>query len=84
MTGIYDLTKENTYYFFGPSVINRLVGTAAAVTVGTLVSMPFDMIRVRMHTMRPLPNGAYPYTGVLDCMTKILKYECNPHKSSNF
>ena len=48
MTGIHDLCKENSYYYFGPSVINRYFGTAAAVTVGTLASMPFDMVRVRL------------------------------------
>ena len=48
MTGIFDLAKENSYYFFGPSMINRLFGTACAVTVGTLVSMPLDMVRVRL------------------------------------
>jgi hypothetical protein len=48
MTGIYDWCKENSYYFFGPSTINRFFGTAAAVTVGTLLSMPFDMVRIRL------------------------------------
>lgn len=57
MTGIFDLAKENSYYFFGPHWINRLWATIAACLVGTLATMPFDMIRVRLHTMRPLPNG---------------------------
>jgi hypothetical protein len=57
MTGIFDLCKENSYYFFGPHWLNRLWATVVASLVGTLVSMPFDMIRVRLHTMRPLPNG---------------------------
>ena len=83
MTSIYDWCKENSYFFFGPSAINRYFATAIAVTLGTLVSMPFDMIRLRLHTMRPLPNGMFPYTGTMDCLGKILKYECNMHKSSN-
>jgi len=61
MTSIFDLIKENTYYFLGPSMFNRLIATAGAVTVGTIFSMPFDMVRVRLQTMRPLPNGLYPY-----------------------
>lgn len=48
MTSIYDLVKENSYFFFGPSAINRWVSTAVAVTVGTVVSMPFDMIKTRL------------------------------------
>jgi dicarboxylate transporter 10 len=57
MTSLFDLCKENSYYFFGPHWINRFFGTVVAVTVGTLVSLPFDQIRTRLHTMRPLPTG---------------------------
>lgn len=57
MTCIYDWCKENSYFFFGPHWINRLWGTAVAVSLGTAVSLPFDMVRTRLHTMRPLPNG---------------------------
>lgn len=71
------------YYWLGPHWLNRFCSTAAAVTVGTLASMPFDMIRVRLHTMRPLPNGMYPYYGMLDCLMKILKFEGSFEKSSN-
>ena len=48
MTSIYDWVKENTYYTLGPHWFNRFAGTASAVTCGTLASMPFDMIRVRL------------------------------------
>ena len=48
------------------------------------LSMPFDTIRTRLHTMRPLPNGVMPYTGTLDCLCKIIKYECCPDKQANF
>jgi solute carrier family 25 oxoglutarate transporter 11 len=84
MTSIFDWCKENSYYYLGPHWINRFWSTAVAVTIGTLVSMPFDMIRVRMQTMRPLPNGMMPYKNSFDCFYKIMKYECNAHKSSNF
>lgn len=48
MTGVFDLVKENTYFFLGPHWLNRFLGTVIAVTCGTLASMPFDMIRVRL------------------------------------
>mmetsp|Transcript_1148 Transcript_1148/g.1156 ORF Transcript_1148/g.1156 Transcript_1148/m.1156 type:complete len:188 (+) Transcript_1148:265-828(+) len=76
MTSLFDLCKENSYFFFGPSWVNRFWSTAVAVTVGTLVSMPFDMIKTRLQTMRPLPNGEMPYLHTLDCLNKILRYEC--------
>lgn len=76
MTSIFDLCKENSYFWFGPSWINRLWSTVMAVTIGTVASMPFDMIRTRLYTMRPLPNGAMPYDHTFDCLVKIFKYEC--------
>lgn len=82
MTSIYDWCKENLYYYLGPHMLNRLCGCAAAVTLGTIVTMPFDAVRVRLQTMRPLPNGVYPYYGIIDCMSKIMKYESNMERSS--
>ena len=82
MTSMYDWCKENSYYFLGPHMVNRLWACIAAVTVGTLITMPFDAIRVRLQTMRPLPNGVMPYNGILDCLTKILKYESSSERSS--
>ena len=84
MTSIFDLCKENSYYFFGPHWINRFFGTFIAVTLGTAVSMPFDMVRTRLHTMRALPNGVLPYNNTMDCLTKIIRYECNAKYSSNY
>jgi hypothetical protein len=84
MTSLFDWCKENSYYFFGPHWINRLWATAVAATVGTAVSMPFDMLRTRLHTMRPLPTGELPYTDMVDALTKIARFECNPKYGSNF
>lgn len=74
-TGVFDLVKENMFYFFGPILLNRIVATTAGVLVAHLLSMPFDTIRTRLHTMRPLPNGVYPYKGTFDCLCKIIRYE---------
>lgn len=74
-TGIMDYMKENTYYFFGPMYLTRLVGVTAGVTTAMVLSMPFDTIRTRLHTMRPLPNGEMPYKGTVDCLSKMIKYE---------
>lgn len=83
MTNVYDLIKENTYYFLGPSWINRFCGTAGAVGLGVAVSMPFDTIRLRMHTMRPLPNGVLPYTSSWDCSVKMQYFEGNQRYHGN-
>lgn len=84
MTNVYDLIKENTYYFLGPSHINRLVATTGAVALGVACSMPFDTVRLRMHTMRPLPHGELPYTSSYDCALKMLYFEGNQRYHGNF
>ena len=84
MTNVYDWCKENSYFFLGPSWINRLWATAAAAAVGTAASMPFDAVRVRMQTMRPLPNGEMPYKNSLDCFLKMWQYEGRMKYHGNF
>jgi hypothetical protein len=83
-SGAYDYMKENMFFFFGPVSFNRFIGTAAGVGAAMAVSMPFDAIATRMHTMRPLPNGELPYKNSLDCFTKMFKYECSFDHFSNF
>lgn len=84
MTNAYDWCKENSYFFLGPSWINRFWSTGVAAGLGTLVALPFDAIRVRMHTMRPLPDGRLPYWSSWDCAKKMLTYEGSAKYSSNF
>lgn len=79
-SGSYDWMKENTYYFFGPMWFVRFVATTAGVATAFALSMPFDTVKTRLHTMRPLPNGVLPYKGTMDCIMKIVKYECDKHK----
>lgn len=67
-SGILDWMKENTYYFFGPMQITRFVAVTSGVATAFVFSMPFDAIRTRLHTMRPLPNGEMPYAGTMDCL----------------
>ena len=83
MTGVFDYTKEIMYYYIGPHFLNRFVGTLVACTVGMTFSMPFDAVKTRMHTMRPLPDGRMPYSNSLDCFVKICKYESSNKWVSN-
>jgi len=83
MSHIFDLCKENSYFFFGPCWVNRLWSCVVATLIGATVSLPFDMIKLRLHVMRSLPDGRLPYSGTVDCLIKILKYECNHEKGAN-
>jgi predicted dehydrogenase len=58
-SGTYDWMKENAYYFFGPMWIVRFSATLAGVFTAFALSMPFDTVKTRLHTMRPLPNGKF-------------------------
>ena len=78
--GVNDWLKENTYFFFGPMMLTRIVGTTGGVAAAQILSQPFDAVKTRMHTMRPLPNGVYPYSSSLDCFGKMFKYECSYSK----
>lgn len=82
--GTFDWTKENMYYYFGPISFVRIVSTAVGVGTSMFLSLPFDAIATRMHTMRPLPNGQYPYKSSADCFFKMLQYECSFNKMSNY
>lgn len=46
--------------------------------------MPFDYIRVKLYTQRPLPNGVWPYKGFTDCLSKTMQYEANTKNHGNF
>lgn len=83
MTNTFDWCKENSYYFWGPSWMNRFFATTVATSVGVAVSMPFDAIRTRMHTMRPLPDGRLPYSSSWDCFNKMFTYEANFNHHNN-
>lgn len=83
MTNAYDWCKENSYFFLGPHWINRFWSTAVAAALGTAFSLPFDAIRTRMHTQRPLPNGVLPYSSSYDCFKKMMFYEANAKYHAN-
>ncbi len=84
MSHLYDLCKEQSYFFFGPHWINRFWACAVTTILGTVVSLPFDNIRLRLHTMRPLPDGRMPYNNTMDALGKALFYETNPDKQANY
>ena len=84
MTNIHDWMKENSYYWLGPSILNRLGATIVATAVGTAVSMPFDNIRMRVYLSRPLPNGYVPYLNSLDATLKMIRFEARQSNNGNF
>jgi hypothetical protein len=70
MSSIYDYIKEYLYYFFGPPKWLRPLCLLPTAAIGAACYLPFDNIKVRLHTMRPLPNGQLPYLGTIDALRK--------------
>ena len=83
MSYIYDQFKELLYFWFGPTQWLRPLALFPTAFFGTAMYLPFDNCKVRLHTMRALPTGEMPYNGLLDCASKIIKYECQINKLSN-
>jgi len=49
--------------------------SAGAGFVCSVLSLPFDNIKVKLYKMKPDSAGNYPYLGVLDCFKKSIKRE---------
>lgn len=84
MSNLYDFLKEYYFFFFGAATWLRPAVLLPVTFVGAFVFLPFDNVKVRLHTMFSLPDGRSPYDGAFDCFKKILKYECNYEKYSSF
>jgi hypothetical protein len=83
MSSFYDFAKEYCYWFFGPTEWLRPMVLLPTAALGVMVYLPFDNIKVRYHTMTPLPNGEMPYKSFLDTIMKVLYFEGNlKHHSS--
>jgi solute carrier family 25 oxoglutarate transporter 11 len=80
MLSCYDQSKEMVAMLLsdpmtnGPSLPTRLGAAATAGFTAALFSLPFDLIKSRLMAQKPDPiTGVNPYSGVIDCATKILK-----------
>jgi solute carrier family 25 oxoglutarate transporter 11 len=81
MLACYDQAKETVAALLGdpmtngaPSLPTRLGASAIAGFTAALFSLPFDLIKSRLMAQKPDPmTGEYPYKGVMDCASKVLK-----------
>jgi hypothetical protein len=83
VTPIYDWLKEQSWYIYGPMEIWRILSCVGASIVAVAAGHPFDNLRIRMHTMRNLPDGRAPYADSLDAFWKCYRYEGNIRHNSN-
>ena len=71
MSSFYDWLKEYLYFFFGPPAWLRPLVLLPTAALGAACFLPFDNIKVRLHNMKPLPNGELPYSGAKECFSKV-------------
>lgn len=71
MSYLYDYLKEYCYWIFGPTSWLRPLILLPTTYIGTCLYLPFDNIKVRYHTMTPMPDGTLPYKSFLQSVTKV-------------
>lgn len=83
MMASYDQAKESIIEHIThdpdssvPSLETKLMSSAVAGFTCAFFSLPFDMLKSRLQSMRIDPaTGKMPYRGVVDCFTQILRNE---------
>jgi len=72
----YDVFKKwNAGWLGEGSTSNRFVSGALSGWTAATVSLPFDFIKTRLQKQKPDANGKMPYSGVMDCFSKVAKAE---------
>jgi len=76
MMASYDQAKHAYTGALGAGVTTNLLSSATAGFTCAFASLPFDLIKTRLQSMRADPKtGQMPYKGVVDCASQILRRE---------
>jgi len=75
MLGPYDQAKDFFARFFGESKVTLLSASACAGFLAAFLSLPFDNVKTKVQRMKKLPDGTYPYKGMIDCAKKTVLKE---------
>jgi len=77
MLASYDKLKDiGGQYLGGPnSSANLLCASLGSGVIAATIALPFDFLKTRLQKMKRLPDGTYPYKGIIDAAGKIAKNE---------
>mmetsp|Transcript_18812 Transcript_18812/g.21013 ORF Transcript_18812/g.21013 Transcript_18812/m.21013 type:complete len:123 (-) Transcript_18812:35-403(-) len=75
MLGPYDQVKEMLTKVMGPTKATNIGASFVAGFLAASMSLPFDNIKTKLQRMRALPDGTYPYKGMIDCAYKTVAKE---------
>ncbi len=71
----YQELKERLKPYFGDTFPNHAISSIVAGLFATLLSLPFDNVKVKLVNMKPDANGKMPYKGIMDCAMKSVGRE---------
>jgi solute carrier family 25 oxoglutarate transporter 11 len=72
MLAPYDQAKDFFAKFLGNGQSTNLAASAVAGFLASAMSLPFDNVKTKVQRMQILPNGKYPYTGMIDCAKQTM------------
>lgn len=75
MLGPYDQAKEVFTRILGPTKASNLAASSVAGFLAAFMSLPFDNVKTKVQRMKRLPDGTYPYKGMIDCAMKTIAKE---------
>ncbi|KAK8815462.1 hypothetical protein WA158_003674 [Blastocystis sp. Blastoise] len=75
MLASYDQAKQLTLKFMNPGIAANLLCSAISGFCCALTSLPFDMMKTRLMSMKPDAEGKMPYKGLTDAFLKTVKSE---------
>lgn len=75
MLGPYDQAKEMLTHVVGPTKAANIGASIIAGFLAAFLSLPFDNVKTKLQRMKQLPDGTFPYKGMIDCAKKTIVKE---------
>jgi solute carrier family 25 oxoglutarate transporter 11 len=75
MLAPFEEFKERLKNVITDTTSRTVVSALIASFLGSFSSLPFDNCKTKIQKMRKLPDGSYPYNGMIDCFFKTIKKE---------
>lgn len=75
MLAPFEEFKERLKNLIPDTKTRTIVSAMIASFLGSFSSLPFDNTKTKLQKMAKLPDGTYPYKGMLDCFLKSISKE---------
>ena len=75
MLAPFEEFKERLKNVIPDTKTRTIVSSCIASFLGSFSALPFDNTKTKIQKMSKLPDGTYPYKGMIDCFFKTIKKE---------